>query len=109
MPAPSSADIERHARAIRADAPVPAGYPATGRGWPSAKAVRLLRRAGWPVEIVSALIPQYEHRGPRKGQRTADAVQPVAVVPLAWLEDLARRLGCDLDDVCRGLIPDESE
>lgn len=94
------ADIERHAHAIRVEIPVPPGYPATGRAWPSARVIRFLRRAEWPVETVSAVIPH----GTSDGR---DAVQPVVVAPLVWLQELARRLGCDLTDVCRGLIPDE--
>lgn len=107
MPGVPRDDITRHATAIRAALPVPADYPAKGRAWPEKRVANLLHRAGWPVETVTALVPQREHRGPRTGQQTRDAPQPVAVVPLAWLEELARRCGCDLADVCRGLIPDE--
>lgn len=39
--------------------------------------------------------------------RAGEVAQEIECVPAAWLEELARRLGCDLTDVCRGLIPDE--
>lgn len=97
---PSRADIAAHALAIRLDAPLPAGYPHTGRAWPSARVVSLLRKADWPVEIISALLPS---------ARESHVRQPVAVVPLVWLEELARRLGCDLGDVCRGTVPDAEQ
>lgn len=98
------ADTDRHARAILAGTPLPAGWPATGCAWPTARAVQLLRKAGWPVETVTALIPS--GKAPPGGRQPL-VRQPIAVAPLAWLEELARRLGCDLTDVCRGLIPDE--
>jgi hypothetical protein len=42
-----------------------------------------------------------------RGSAPATRRQPVAVVPLAWVEQLAVRLGCDLGDLIRGIIPDE--
>lgn len=92
---------------ILATTPVPDGYPATGRAMPHRRWVSLLRRAGWPVETVEILAPQHEHRGPRAGQRTADAPQPVSVVPLAWLRLLAARLGVPIADACRGIVRDD--
>lgn len=102
MPAPHSTAISRHGAAIAAELPVPDGYPRTGRAWPSAAVVRTLRRwcPEWPLETIAAVVPGATSAG-------RDAVQPVTVGPAAWLEELARRCGCDLADVCRGLIPDE--
>lgn len=81
---PHNHDVEQHARAILADTPLPAGWPATGRAWPGKYQVPILRKAGWPVETVTALVPQREHRGVRSGQQTGEVPQPPSVVPMAW-------------------------
>jgi hypothetical protein len=67
----------------------------------------VLKKAGWPVHRLTVALPQVEHRGKRAGQMTGSAPQPVAVVPLEWLTELAVRLGCDLSDLIRGIIPPE--
>ncbi|MDY3555287.1 helix-turn-helix transcriptional regulator [Gemmata sp. JC717] len=109
MPAPPHTVIAQHAAEIRAALAVPAGYPGRGRAWPTAYAVPILRKANWPVEQVTALLPQHEHRGPRAGQRTADAPQLVSVVPEAWLRELIRRTGRPVKDLLRGLIADDPD
>lgn len=97
---PSNHDIAARLTAIAAALRVPAGYPAEGRAWPSANVVKLARRAGWPLEQITAVVPGATSAG-------REAVLPITVAPREWVEELARRLGCDLADVCRGLIPDE--
>lgn len=75
------------------------------RAIPAARWVRLLRGAGWPVLTVEVMLPQREHRGgPRHGQRTGHAPQPVVVVPETWLREMARRLGVPWRDACRGTV-----
>lgn len=64
------------------------------------------RRAGWPLEATTLMMPQHEHRGPRAGQRTADTPQPVTVAPETWLVDLARRLGVPVGYAIRGRAGD---
>lgn len=105
MPGPHHTDIQRHAADIMAALPVPAGYPATGRAWPSAKVVQAVRKVGWPVETVTALLPSATAAS--YAVHKPSVRQPVSVAPRAWLEELARRLGVPLADVCRGLIADD--
>lgn len=72
---------------------------------PAANWVTVLRRAGWPLRLVRAMLPQREHRGgPRHGQRTGYAAQPVVVVPEPWLREMARRLNVAWKDACRGMV-----
>lgn len=105
MPGIPRESLLRHAAAILADTPLPAGYPVSGRAWPTAREVRLLRQAGWPVETITALLPS-ETAAPNARHKPV-VRQPIAVVPREWLAELARRCGCELVDVCRGIIPDE--
>lgn len=105
MPGIPRADILAHATAIAQALRVPAGYPATGRAWPDARSVSLLRKAGWPVETIQALLPS--ETAAFHAVHKPHVRQPVAVVPAEWLTELARRLGCALADVCRGLIADD--
>lgn len=64
MPPPRDTALT-HAAAIRAEYAVPADFPARGRAWPAAKMLQWLRKAGWPVEVVTAALPQTEHTGPQ--------------------------------------------
>lgn len=104
MPIPHPV-IEPHARAIAAEFAPPAGYPATGRGWLQPRLGPTLRRCGWPVEQIEALLPSAS--AAPSARHKPYVRQPVAVAPLPWLEELARRLECELSELCRGVIPDE--
>jgi hypothetical protein len=100
---PSNKLVAAVAAAIAASPPPDDGR----RAVPRATWVPHLRRAGWPVQTVTLYLPQTEHRGPRAGQRTADAPQPVSAVPLAWLADLARRVKVDWAYACRAVVADD--
>jgi hypothetical protein len=103
---PSRAELLAAAAAAAAELAPPPDWPAAGRAMPAARWVPALRAAGWPVATVEVDLPQREHRGPRAGQRTADAPQPVTVVPAAWLRAMARALGVRWADACRGVVAD---
>lgn len=105
MPGIPRADILRHATAIAATLPLPADWPAKGRAWPEGRVLDQLKRAGWPTHRTEALLPSAT--AAPSAVHKPYVRQPVAVVPREWLEALAERLGCDLSDICRGLIADE--
>lgn len=99
---PSRATVAAAASDLLADPPPDDGR----RAMPRPTWVPLLRRAGWPPEATTLMMPQHEHRGPRAGQRTADTPQPVTVAPETWLVDLARRLGVPVGYAIRGRAGD---
>lgn len=108
MPAPAN-PLLAAALAVAADPPpLPAGWPTRGRVWPTAKVTDYARRAGWPLTTVVIAVPQHEHRGPRAGQRTGDADQPVTCVPRPWLEAMAAAAGRRWQELCRGRIGDDA-
>jgi hypothetical protein len=72
---------------------------------PKAKWVELLRRVkGWPLATVQAAIPRDGHTS---GGGVGTVEQPITVTPVAWLRDLARRLGVEWTEACRFVLPDE--
>ena len=101
-------EIATHAAAVL-DSPPPLTEWRQGRDRcvPHARWVSTLRKAGWPVATVEAMLPQHEHSGPRAGQRVAEAAQPITVVPGAMLRELARRLDVAWGDACRYILPDD--
>lgn len=100
-PAPRSGEDWAGRAAALADLPAPADWPRAGRAMPAAKWVTHLRRAGWPVAVVTVSLPK--SGGVGRGTRSD---QPVAVVPEAWLRALAARLGVRWADACRGRVAD---
>lgn len=103
-PTPSFADVLRAAaESIAATVPLPADWPARG-AIPARNYRQAIRQAGWPTETRTIDLPQREHRGVRAGQRTGSAPQPVTVVPVAWLREMARRVGTPWPTACRGVV-----
>lgn len=87
------------ALAVAADPPPLGDWPARGAN-PARRLRAAVKEAGWPHRVAPARLPQvtYEGRG------TAAAVQPVLLVPETWLAELARLLGVDYADACRGTV-----
>lgn len=86
------------ARAILAAPPADDGR----RAWPHARWVPVLRKAGWPVETRTITLDADGHTSGvgRVGAVTVTA----AVVPLAWLRQLAEATGARWADACRGTV-----
>ena len=78
-----------------------------GRVVPTRKLrVTYLAANGWPTATVQVVIPQFEHRGKRIGQRTSDAAQLVGCVPRTWLTAYAELAGVPFDSLVRWIVPD---
>lgn len=106
MPTPDLHAAAKHLAA--SPPPLPDGWPAKGRVWPTRAVGRVLAQYGCPTTTVTIDLPQHEHgRGRHEGQRTGDAPQAVTCVPVTWVVELARLMRARLGELVRARVDDE--